>query len=397
MDLEGLTAELRDSRARPRIPASAVGRGVLVMQLSRLGSFHALEQTRPSRFWRGFLGGALPSADTMGRVCERMDVSGIRRIQHQLYARLKRGKALRPPAHGLMAAVLDAHETHATRRRCCSGCLVRSIHTARGEEKEYYHRIVCLVLACQDQCFAMDVEPMQAGEDEVRAGMRLVDRAVAEYPRAFDVVAGDGLYARSDFFNHVKELGKEAIAVLKDEQRDLLQDARSLWASVPPAVEEAGALRREMWDISGFKTWPQCRHAVRVIRSRERRRVRRQLDDKVREETSDWVWVTTLTESQAGTAAAVQIGHSRWNIENQGFNELVNRWHADHIYRHHPAAILVLWLMAFLALNLFEAFYLRNLKPALRQAYDTMHISRLILTELLVSLVEDLPPNPSGP
>jgi len=58
MDLEGLTAELRDSRARPRIPASAVGRGVLVMQLSRLGSFHALEQTRPSRFWRGFLGGA---------------------------------------------------------------------------------------------------------------------------------------------------------------------------------------------------------------------------------------------------------------------------------------------------------------------------------------------------
>jgi len=53
--------------------------------------------------------------------------------------------------------------------------------------------------------------------------------------------------------------------------------------------------------------------------------------------------------------------------------------------------------MAFLALNLFEAFYLRNLKPALRQAYDTMHISRLILTELLVSLVEDLPPNPSGP
>jgi hypothetical protein len=36
---------------------------------------------------------------------------------------------------------------------------------------------------------------------------------VAAYPRAFDVVAGDGLYARANFFNHVKESGKEALAV----------------------------------------------------------------------------------------------------------------------------------------------------------------------------------------
>lgn len=259
--------------------------------------------------------------------------------------------------------------------------------------EEYYHRLVCLILVGQEWCFAVDVEPLHAGEDEVAAAKRLLDRVVAAYPRAFEVVGGDGLYARADFFNHVKGLGKEAFAVLNDEQRDLLQDARALWATQPPVVRDAAEMRREVWDLSGFKTWPQCRHPVRVIRSRETRRVRRQLDKQTHEEVTEWVWVTTLTEMQAPTAAAVQIGHSRWTIENQGFNELVHRWHADHVYRHQPTAILVLWLFALLALNLFAAFYRRNLKPIVRQVWNALHISRVIRAELLLGL----PPNPSGP
>jgi hypothetical protein len=103
--------------------------------------------------------------------------------------------------------------------------------------------------------------------------------------------------------------------------------------------------------------------------------------------------VTTLTESQAATAAVVELGHARWVIENEGFNELVNRWHADHLYRHHPIAILALWLLLFLAYNLFMAFYHRNLKPALQRAHTTLHIASLLRAELLLGL----PPCPSGP
>ena len=68
------------------------------------------------------------------------------------------------------------------------------------------------------------------------AARRLLERVLADYPRAFDVVAVDGLYARSDFFNFVRSPGKHVIAVLKDEQRDLLADARSLCEVVGPAV-----------------------------------------------------------------------------------------------------------------------------------------------------------------
>ena len=393
VDLRGLTAVLRDARKRPRITAAAVARATLAMMLARLGSFNSLEQTRFSSFWRRFLQGDLPSADTMGRVCQGMELEPIREIQHALYERLKRMKALAPPAHGLMLAVVDGHETHATRHRCCSGCLQRTIKTRDGECTEYYHRVVCMLLVGAEMCFQVDAEPILPGEDEVTAALRLFDRAVEDYPRAFDVVAGDGLYARADFFNHVKDRGKDVLAVLKDDRRDLLQDAQGLWAQTRPVVQQRGKVQQECWDLSGFATWPQCHHPVRVVRSRETREVRRQLDKQIESQVSDWTWVTTLAPQRAATGAVVQMGHHRWTIENQGFNEAVTRWHGDHVYRHQATAMLVMWLWMLVAMNLFAAFYRRNLKPQVRAACSTLQIARQIMAELLAGL----PPQPGGP
>jgi hypothetical protein len=97
---------------------------------------------------------------------------------------------------------------------------------------------------------------------------------------------------------------------------------------------------------------------------------------------SEWVWVTSLSAHLADTAAIVRLGHGRWDIENHGFNELANQWHADHVYRHDPNAMLVFWLLTCLAYNLFHAFVSCNLKPALRQRHNTLYFARLILTEV---------------
>jgi hypothetical protein len=53
--------------------------------------------------------------------------------------------------------------------------------------------------------------------------------------------------------------------------------------------------------------------------------------------------------------------------QNHGFNELVNGWHADHVFKHEPNAMECFLLMAFLAINIFQAFLSLNLKPQLRQ------------------------------
>ncbi len=352
------------------------------MMLARLGSLNALEQSRKSPFWRGWLRGELPSADTVGRVCQLVDVQTLRDANHQMYARLKRSKALAPAPHGLVMAVFDAHESHATYRRRCDGCLQRTIHTKEGDRIQYYHRTVTVQLVTANFFMLLDAEPIRPGEDEIAAALRLFDRVVDRYPRAFDVAMGDGLYARSDFFNHVRSGGKHAMAVLKDEQRDLLQDARSLCEHTEPTVRQTERGSRQYWDFDGFTTWPQCQHPVRVVRSLETTQVRRQLNQEVDTLVSDWFWVTTLPKGMAPTRVVVQFGHDRWSIENQGFNETSNRWHADHVYKHQANAMLVFWLLTMFAYNLFFAFYRRNLKSAVRDAYDTLQIGHMVIAEL---------------
>jgi hypothetical protein len=95
--------------------------------------------------------------------------------------------------------------------------------------------------------------------------------------------------------------------------------------------------------------------------------------------------VTTLPARQAPTGTVVQLGHGRWDIENQGFNELVNQWHADHVYRHDPTALLVFWLLAQICLTVFYAFFRRNLKPAAQAAMTMLHVARLVQAELYTS------------
>ena len=365
------------------------------MILTRLGSLNALEQTQSSRFWNQWLGGPIPSADTVGRVFALTDCDTLRAGIHEVYTHLKRNKALAPLWHGLLPLVLDGHESNASYRRCCPGCLQRTIHTAGGDRIQYYHRNVTAQLITEDMPFLVDAEPQRAGEDELAAAMRLVNRVVRNYPRAFDVVAGDALYAQAPFFELVLELGKDVLAVLKDERRNLLQDAQGLFEYMEPTQSRDGTRPRCTWDAEGFRSWPSLDHSVRVVRSLETTTVRRQLDKQEETLVSDWMWVTTLPSSRASTNAVVDLGHRRWAIENQGFNESVNQWHSDHVYRHDPTAILAFWLLAMLVINVFRAFYLRNLKPQRRRDSSMLHIARRLAAELYQGLGRHVLPIPT--
>jgi hypothetical protein len=80
-------------------------------------------------------------------------------------------------------------------------------------------------------------------------------------------------------------------------------------------------------------------------------------------------------------AAVIHVGHRRWSIENEAFNELVNEWHAGHVYKHDLNAMVVLWLLVCLACNLFHAFITRNLKPQRRHGHTQRHWARLMAAD----------------
>lgn len=382
-----VVAGVVDRRRQPRIPVSSVVKSVAVLFWTRMGSLNALELAAHSSFFRRWLGQPVCSADSVGRVTALMDAAGLRRSIHHIYERLKRNKSL-PDQRGLAVAVLDGHESHASYRRHCTGCLERTLRSGTTERTQYYHRQVTLMLlpaarpGCDPVRLLLDLEPQRAGEDEVSTALRLLERVIGSYPRGFDLVLADALYSTAPVFNFLLARGKHVLTVLKDDRRNLYQDATALFAAFPPVEGTCRSRKCLWWDFPGLLSWPQVNAPVRVIRSQETRTVRRQLDGKDELLTSDWIWVTTLAAAAVPTERAVGLGHQRWDIENHGFNELVTGWHADHVYKHDPNAIECFLLLAFLACNLFQAFFALNLKPQLRTGRTRAFWIRLMAAEL---------------
>jgi hypothetical protein len=359
------------------------------MLLARLGSLNALEQTARSPLWKRTPGETLPSIDTISRVAGLLDPEEFREINTDFYHRLKRNKALVPPHHGLIALLIDGHESVASYRRSCPGCLERTIRTASGDQIQHYHRYVAASLvAAGDVHLFVDAEAIRPGEDEVAAAIRLLRRIHERMARSYDVVVADSLYARADFFHAVLDLDKDVLTVLKQEARELLVDARSLFETMIPETFVSGSTEYQVWDVERLRSWSSLNREVRLVRTIETTRVRRQLTKKRDTITSEWVWVTTLSATQASSRTIVGLGHSRWKIENEGFNEIVNAWHLDHVYRHDPKAMMVLLLLGMIAYNLENIFYRRDLKPARRERESLLTVSRRIAAAIYATLPE---------
>jgi hypothetical protein len=354
----------------------------LILFWTRLGSLHALETVQKARFWKRWLGREMSSVDTVGRVYSGLEVGGLRTGLHRVYTRLKRNKAL-PAMRGWDVAVLDGHESHASYRRHCSGCQRRTVHLESGDRVQYYHRQVTLMLVSEKLRLLLDLEPQRPGEDEVTTALRLLKRVLAAYPRAFQIVLADSLYAQAPFLNFLLAHGKHALVVLKDERRDLYGDAQSLFALTRPQNGRYHGRDCRWWDVTDLRSWPQVQAPLRVVRSQETYLVHRQ-DGRGRMETqtSDWIWVTTLPAAVVPTASVVHWGHARWDIENQGFNELVNGWYADHVYKHEPQAMEAFLLTLFLVYNLFHGWLTRNLKPCLQRGKTQVFWARRMAAEL---------------
>ena len=361
-----------------------IARSLLVTVLCRLGSLHAVVGTRPSRFWRKYLQGrCVPSDDTLARVAGAMAPDELRAIHHSMYEALKRNKALALHVAGCAIGIIDGHETTASYHRDCPECRRRKVQTRHGEVIQFYHRYVAFHLVSRDIDLLLDAEPQYPGEDEVAASTRLINRVIDTYPRAFDLVLADGLYAQAGFFRTVRKRGKHVMAVLKDERRELIQDVRGLCEIHPPVTQSLSNGDRLIWDFEDITSWQDYDEPVRVIRCLETTRRRKQRDGGVQQTTTDWLWVTTISRSALPTRSGVKAGRSRWHVENQGFNTAVNQWHMDHVYHHQPVAMLVLILFTFLAINVFRALYCRNLKPALRQRFALWAVADAIKAELI--------------
>lgn len=387
-DFRDVADRVRDARQRPGVGSRAVFLSIFGMHALRLGSFNTLEaELNVPQRWDPWVGARKPSADTLGYALDRFDLAPLRDALARAGKQAKRGKVFRrtyPDLH--WAAALDGIETYASRKRCCPQCLTRKVTVGGAELTEYYHRQVALQMIGLTPALILDAEPLEPGDTEVSAGLRLLERVRGTLPRFIDVLSLDAFYLQAPFVSRALELGYALVIVLKQEDRDLYQDAQGLFAKRAP--DQTLALlggQAQLWDETGLSSWPTLGRPVRVVRSlehkRKRERVARQWTE--REITEDWRWAVVFPDQRQPPAELVRRwGHARWDEETRGFGELTQRWHLDHCYRHHPAAMLACLLILFLAFFLTTVFFDRNLKPPLRKGRTRLFLARLLADDL---------------
>lgn len=383
-----LLADIRDGRRNPEIPASAVFLSVFGMHALHLGSFNELEaQLRIPARWESWTGPAKPSADTLGYSLDRFDLEGPRRMLSAVGRQLKRSKALRRLYPDLYwVGAIDGIETYKSRKRCCPECCVRQIEVTGVVVREYYHRYVALQLVGVVPALILDAEPLQPGETETHAALRLMRRVKERLPRFIDVLTLDAFYLQAPFVKQILELGYGVMIVLKQEARELYQDAEGLLKTVTPETLAAPTGTIELWDFQDLQSWSQLGRPVRVVRSLEHKRLRERVAGEwvERAVTQDWRWAVVFPDAQQPAVEKIrQWGHARWDEETRGFGELTKHWHLDHCYRHHPTAMLACLLILFLAFVLTTVFFTRNLKASLRQGKTRLHLARLLYDDLV--------------
>jgi len=363
-NLFSIIATITDERLKPQIATVKIVAAIIVMQFSNLGSLNSLSQAISVKNLKK----DIPSVSTIARSADSINLEEIRGAGIEIYKKARKSKML-SSCHGMWVGVVDGHEQITSPYCKCPYCKSRIVTKKDGvKDIQYYHEFTAFILAGPKISFILDIEPILPGEGEISSSYRLLERVCKNYPKAFKIVIGDGLYLKETVFNLLEKHHKYAIAVLKEERRQLFEEANRLSLLSEPKVYRQGRTYYRVWDHSIEGCWDGYGKGVRVIVSEEAtpKRVHskdgRVFEDKLNR--ANWMWVTNLPSSEdpGSLKNTVSVCHSRWQIENQCFNETVNTWKADHIYRHSSNAIIVFLLLLFTCVNIFNIFRMRNIK-----------------------------------
>jgi hypothetical protein len=380
-----IAESMEDSRINPSIPAVAIFKLTAFLFMLRMSSLNSMDEFRKEDVQKirmqKLIDSKYPSADSIAYSLERFDLIKLRKAIHRIYALQQRRHIVKKERVGeFLILSIDGHELFSSKKRCCEKCLQRKISKDDDSSIEYYHRVVVAQLVGGKMCNPLDMEPILPGEDEVNAAMRLFERIMRDYPKAFNVVTVDGLYLRSSFIKMLRSHGKDVVCVIKDKRRELMADALGIFNSQEPQIKKEGSDYYERWDEENFTSWDSLGFSIRVVRSKEK------VCGKGKIYSSDWLWATTLSKAKANTETICFMGHHRWDIENQGFNEAVNYYHINHCFVHHPQAIQAILLIFFIIYILHNAFYHLNLKKPLRQRHTFKHFVILFTSEFVLLL-----------
>jgi hypothetical protein len=357
-----------DGRLKPRKPGRTLLWALLAGQWLRQASFFAIEQlvseTGPRKL--GLQAGF--GDDALSYFTERLDPARTRQALVDVLHRAKRNKAFENSR--FIGLAVDGTTVGRCRESGCDWC--RPYRNAEKQIVGYRHHLAMISVVGTGLSLPFDVEPYGPKDSEYAAGQRLLRRAVSALgPRFADYLVVDAEYATSTFLHTTTDVGLPVIARLKDNLPELAAAVKRCFDNCEPQqVLQDGMDRIEFWDEENFLPWETLRwKRVRVVRYRQHRPDGSMVEAE---------WLTNLSQRKVPSLSLYRLARSRWEIENQGFNDCKSRQGLEHICHHHTNSLLMGWLLTLLALIIGRLYRIRFLHRGKRAVASAAELVRLL-------------------
>jgi len=370
-----------DGRTQGRIPARALVWALLMGALLRRLAFAAIEGLVSSPARRALEISQSFGDDTLSYFTERLRPSVTRQAVVTAVREAKRHKAFDDCR--FIGLALDGTGAGRSQQKLCDLC--RPYRNQKREILGYHHKLAMISVVGTGLTLPLDVEPYGPQDSEYNAARRLLRRTLKNLGRRFaDYVVADGEFARAPFLHDANDLGLYVIVRLKNNLPELFAAAQKRFLhQAPHQVFVDGKERVEIWDADDFDPWETLRwETVRVIRYRQHHP-----DGTVCEA----YWLTDFPRQRVSSRALFHMAKSRWEIENQGFNDAKNRYGLEHICHHQRHSVLVVWLLTCLALTLERLYRIRYLHRGTHPRLEAAALCQL----LWLSLSRPVPDNTS--
>ena len=339
----------------------------------RACNFLAVERLVRSSVRRALAVSQSFSNDTLAYFTERLDPRSTRDALARVLRRAKRNKAFE--TSGGIGLAVDGTTVGRCAHSACSLC--RPHRNADHEITGYRHHVVLTSVVGTGLVLPCDVEPYGPGDSEYAAGQRSLRRTVERLGARFaDYVVVDGEFATAPFLHAAGDLGLPVVARLKANLPELWATAQKRFAGQAPKLTfRHDADRVELWDAEDFDPWESLRwETVRVLFYRQQ---------KPDGEVIEAFWLTNSLSKEVSSRVLYHRAKSRWEIENQGFNDAKNRHGLGHLCHHHPNSLLIVWLLTSLALSIERLYRLRYLhrgRHSVRTAVEFVQVLWLSLS-----------------
>jgi hypothetical protein len=307
----------------------------------------------------------IPSDTQMREILDGVEPEALRGVFPQLWEKVRRaGWGSRftttlpsGPHQGTYYTVaLDGSEYFHSTKVQCPHCLRQTDPQGRVH---YSHKIVgaTVVRAGSHQVVPLDVEEVRnataasAPQDcELTAGKRLIARLRREHPQMALLMIGDDLYSHVPFVEQLQQLRQHYVLVAKPGSHP------TLLAAVAAAEGTAQSQTGQWTAGSGARQRTVTYRVVRQLPLALESPVRVTYVEVWEHSASGHLlyhnsWITDLEVAATNVAVVVQIGRTRWKIENEQFNVHKNHgYELTHNYGHgHQSLSMVFYLLNLLA------------------------------------------------